>query len=557
MADGAVKYDELRREFQELIRNACESDDDRQLLNSFSKARGSDGEKKNAADQSFRDLVKESLLSDEDVETQKHLITLAIKAAAHGTCSTTLPVILLSDVFDTITLDRCDSLFTFVEEQVSTWTMPIFFSSGKNLLLRMCNDLLRRLSASQNTVFCGRIQLFLARLFPLSEKSGLNLMSQFNLDNVTTYATTTEEEDSVNDMETGDGTEAGELVQSNLTPVDYNLYRKFWALQDYFRNPTQCYTTVGWKTFSKYSQEVLGVFASHKLEHISSSIKTKGRKDRQEDASGRKDEPCYFAKFLTNEKLLDLQLSDSNFRRTILVQFLIVFQYLVGNIKFKSSSQVLSELQSLWVKETTSQVYQLIKETPPDGESFANTVEHILEREENWISWKNEGCLSFIKEKEKEAHDVVKGPKAPKRKRTKSIGEEINAEWQSKKLQMGSSELTRLWNLCSDNLEACSAEKRVFLPSLEEFFEEAIEQADPDGMVEDEYKLIKKSNFGWRALRLLARRSQHFFQPSSNPFKPLPDYLESVVSQLAQELPTLKQEENVVENGSSESSAPI
>ncbi|EDO31333.1 predicted protein [Nematostella vectensis] len=433
MADGAVKYDELRREFQELIRNACESDDDRQLLNSFSKARGSDGEKKNAADQSFRDLVKESLLSDEDVETQKHLITLAIKAAAHGTCSTTLPVILLSDVFDTITLDRCDSLFTFVEEQVSTWTMPIFFSSGKNLLLRMCNDLLRRLSASQNTVFCGRIQLFLARLFPLSEKSGLNLMSQFNLDNVTTYATTTEEEDSVNDMETGDGTEAGELVQSNLTPVDYNLYRKFWALQDYFRNPTQCYTTVGWKTFSK----------------------------------------------------------------------------------------------------------------------------HILEREENWISWKNEGCLSFIKEKEKEAHDVVKGPKAPKRKRTKSIGEEINAEWQSKKLQMGSSELTRLWNLCSDNLEACSAEKRVFLPSLEEFFEEAIEQADPDGMVEDEYKLIKKSNFGWRALRLLARRSQHFFQPSSNPFKPLPDYLESVVSQLAQELPTLKQEENVVENGSSESSAPI
>jgi hypothetical protein len=33
-------------------------------------------------------------------------------------------------------------------------------------------DLLRRLSKSQNTVFCGRIQLFLSRLFPLAEKSG-------------------------------------------------------------------------------------------------------------------------------------------------------------------------------------------------------------------------------------------------------------------------------------------------------------------------------------------------------------------------------------------------
>ena len=41
----------------------------------------------------------------------------------------------------------------------------------------MCNDLLRRLSQSKNTVFCGRIQLFLARLFPLSEKSALNLVS--------------------------------------------------------------------------------------------------------------------------------------------------------------------------------------------------------------------------------------------------------------------------------------------------------------------------------------------------------------------------------------------
>ncbi len=57
----------------------------------------------------------------------------------------------------------------------------------------MCNDLLRRLSKSQNTLFCGRIQLFLARLFPLSEKSGLNLMSQFNLDNFTIYNPKAEE----------------------------------------------------------------------------------------------------------------------------------------------------------------------------------------------------------------------------------------------------------------------------------------------------------------------------------------------------------------------------
>lgn len=34
-------------------------------------------------------------------------------------------------------------------------------------------------------------------------------------------------------------------------PIDYNLYRKFWSLQDYFRNPVQCYEKVSWKTFLK------------------------------------------------------------------------------------------------------------------------------------------------------------------------------------------------------------------------------------------------------------------------------------------------------------------
>jgi len=43
----------------------------------------------------------------------------------------------------------------------------------------------------------------------------------------------------------------------------------------------------------------------------------------------------FFAKFLTNPKLLALQLSDANFRRAVLVQFLILFQYLQVSVKFK------------------------------------------------------------------------------------------------------------------------------------------------------------------------------------------------------------------------------
>lgn len=40
----------------------------------------------------------------------------------------------------------------------------------------------------------------------------------------------------------------------------------------------------------------------------------------------------YFSAIL---KLMDLQLSDSNFRRHILLQYLLLFQYLKGQVKFK------------------------------------------------------------------------------------------------------------------------------------------------------------------------------------------------------------------------------
>lgn len=48
-----------------------------------------------------------------------------------------------------------------------------------------CLDLLKRLSKTQKTVFSGRILTFLAQLFPLNEKSGLNQIGHFNTENIT------------------------------------------------------------------------------------------------------------------------------------------------------------------------------------------------------------------------------------------------------------------------------------------------------------------------------------------------------------------------------------
>lgn len=50
-------------------------------------------------------------------------------------------------------------------------------------------------------------------------------------------------------------------------------------------------------------------------------------------------------------------------------------------------------------------------------------------------------------------------------------------------------------------------------------------------------RVVRNSNYGWRALRLLSRRSPHFFQPTNQQFKSLADYLENMVIKLAKELP--------------------
>uniref|UniRef100_A0A8C9ZL98 THO complex 1 n=1 Tax=Sander lucioperca TaxID=283035 RepID=A0A8C9ZL98_SANLU len=484
-------------------------------------------------------LLEQVFLPRTKCKTCDQAFAVLLNSLRVGICSATTPFLLLGDVLDCLPLDQCDKIFSFVEENVSTWKSNSFYTAGKNYLLRMCNDLLRRLSKSQNTVFCGRIQLFLARLFPLSEKSGLNLQSQFNLENITVFNKNEQEstlgQKHTEEKEDGMEVEEGEMGEDEAPapcsiPIDYNLYRKFWTLQDYFRNPVQCYDKFCWMTFLKFSDETLAVFKSYKLDDMQASK----RKLEEMRASGG--EHVYFAKFLTSEKLMDLQLSDSNFRRHILLQYLILFQYLKGQVKFKSSNCVLNDDQTTWIEETTKLVYQLLREIPPDGDQFATMVEHILNTEESWNSWKNEGCSSFVKER-----PVDDKPKRPTRKR--QAPEDFLGKGPDRKIFMGNDELTRLWNLNQDNMEACKSDSREFMPSLDEFFAEAIEQADPANMVEEEYKVVRNPNYGWRALRLLSRRSPHFFQPTNQKFKSLADYLDSMVSKLAKELPDIPSEE--------------
>ena len=309
---------------------------------------------------------------EERQQCYSQLMHLVIKSVQQNMASPLCPFLMMSDVFDTSTLQECEPFFRFVEANVDIWKSDVFFDKGKNYLLRMCNDLLRRLSRSQNTIFCGRIQLFLAHLFPLKEKSGLNLVSQFNVENKTIYnlksefspvaaatASLKKEEGELDGTQDSDTAEKAEASASSSSlrvdepVIDHVLYKKFWSLQDFFNRPTKLYEKQNWKVFHAHLNAVIMVFESYKLEDVKVNKGTTSTPAATDDV--------IFAKYLTNEKLLDLQLNDSTVRRNILLQLLIVFQYLNAPVKFKIANVVLTEEQDAAVKELTEKIYSLLK----------------------------------------------------------------------------------------------------------------------------------------------------------------------------------------------------
>lgn len=98
------------------------------------------------------------------------------------------------------------------------------------------------------------------------------------------------------------------------------------------------------KFYLQHATSVLSAFSSYKLDDVADSKKRKldPSIDKEQelkmdvDDTSSSSSQMFFAKYLTNQKLLELQLSDSNFRRYVLLQFLILFQYLDSQVKFKA-----------------------------------------------------------------------------------------------------------------------------------------------------------------------------------------------------------------------------
>ena len=89
---------------------------------------------------------------------------------------------MLEEAFECTPKSFLESMFSLLEDL-------ILHNGGlegiqNNILLKICNGILKRLSLTKDTEFRGRIQLLISYTFPISEKSGVNVNGTYNISNV-------------------------------------------------------------------------------------------------------------------------------------------------------------------------------------------------------------------------------------------------------------------------------------------------------------------------------------------------------------------------------------
>ncbi|CAL1694925.1 unnamed protein product [Somion occarium] len=413
----------------------------------------------------------------------RDILDIVLSFTEHDACEHIFPFNMLYDLLETQTIASCSHIFSWIEERADRLTEGMVPQKGKALvLLRTLNDLLRRLSKMGSTTkFCGRILTFLSRVFPLGERSGVNLRGEYGPawegpgverweKSEISKAEQAKEEDSDKMQVDEPKVEIDSATASKEEPKD-DFYRVFWSLQSPFSRPPMFAEPHILPKFKEAVNRVLPVIkeATAKERALMGSKTVSGaslKRKRESEAIGDPNTQDYFfAKYLTSPELLDLEVADTHFRRQFLLQLLILLQHLLTFTKSAKAEWLSQRNRSLqidftlepddaqWVEDTIKRASEELRQTTPNGRLFAETIQVILEREKNWIKWKNELCYPFEREawsSEVEVEDE-QGRKVKRKigleEATADTRKKIREEPPAWEHRYGSAPLTEIWDM--------------------------------------------------------------------------------------------------------------
>ncbi|KAI9673439.1 MAG: hypothetical protein M1817_002901 [Caeruleum heppii] len=401
-----------------------------------------------SARQLFNGLLASTSIDHPAFTELWHLLDVISILSDNEQCEPGLIFWLIEELLDSQTIDGCRRVFDYLESRRERLTAKHF--KQKNLIiLRSCNELLRRLSRAEDTVFCGRVFIFLFQSFPLGDKSSVNLRGEFHVENTTSFDDLTgplmtppqrmEIDSEPKDRDTnvepqgrdesspqtnGLSISKSDVDEQSVKKVAFeaktseaddipgfgSLYPVFWSLQQDYSNPTRLFNPDNFTAFRKgLALTIMKFQEAQKDVNLRGSVKTsdeirKGTKRKREEGD---DELAnsFNPKYLTSRDLFELEISDLAFRRHILVQSLILIDFLLSltskakvrhadlNLQNKSVlyQYTLSEADATWATETRSSIVAYLQEGP-EGKFYHRMVDTVLSRDKNWVRWKAENC---------------------------------------------------------------------------------------------------------------------------------------------------------------------
>lgn len=234
-----------------------------------------------------------------------------------GHCDGPLLFWLIEELLESQTISGCRNIFDYLESRRERITAK-FFDAKKLVILRTCNELLRRLSRAEDTTFCGRVFIFLFQSFPLGDRSSVNLRGEYHIENVTTYDTSTDDDESRMDV---DASTAAKPEDGDKTLDANALYPLFWSLQDTFSQPQRLFEAAHFDKFKKSLDSTMRTFktiprgnpsrAPQAADQAKRGMKRKRDGDDGTDATLPE---AFNPKYLTSKDLFELEVCASGLR---------------------------------------------------------------------------------------------------------------------------------------------------------------------------------------------------------------------------------------------------
>ena len=253
---------------------------------------------------------------------------------------------LVEELLDTQTIDGCRILFDYLDSRRERITAK-HFKAKSLIILRACNELLRRLSRAEDTVFCGRVFIFLFQSFPLGDRSSVNLRGEYHVENITVFEGLPpkaglkledgmEVDQQVKSPESQQGSGKNEAADEQAKaaleqraksvrsdaqeekaqekPADMDtLYPLFWSLQESFSTPTRLFDDTNLQDFQRGLSSTLIKFKEVQQDlqvRGTSKLHDDGRRGVKRKRNGHEDElsSSFNPKYLTSRDLFDLEV---------------------------------------------------------------------------------------------------------------------------------------------------------------------------------------------------------------------------------------------------------